>query len=222
MKNILLTLTYTLASLYAYAGTFQITSTDVDLDTEGAIQRNLGVNASLETNRGIAVEYKFDNGWSLQYATTDADASFSHTLTAEDADIVNSFLGANFVAEDDTGSLVENYEASILMLKYNMGADLSERFFYNASFGVGFTRVEFDLTGTFSNATAEYFGTIGDSHRSFTYSLGYGLGYRITKNASLIANYEYRDTRGGEFETLNLVDANFDHTSLDVGVQMNF
>lgn len=218
MKIILLILTYTLASLYAYAGTFQITSTDVDLDTNGAIQRNLGINSGFESDRGIAVEYKFDNGWSLQYATVDSNASLSHTLTAEDAVFANSILGANITAGGDTVSLSEDYESSVLMLKYNIGADLSERFFYNASFGVGFTKVEFDLTGTFNGDSA----LLEDSDRTFTYSIGYGLGYRLTKNASLIANYEYRDARDGEFETLGLVDANFDHTSLDIGVQMNF
>ena len=218
MKYTLIILTYILSSIYAHAGTFQISSSDIDLDANGAIQRNFGIDAGFDSDRGIALEYGFDNGWSLQYATTDANASVSATLTAEDAVLANSLLGANVTTGGDTLSLAEDYEATILMLKYNKVADLGEKLFYNASFGVGFTKVDFDIIGTFNGDSA----TLGDSDRTFTYSLGFGLGYRLTENTSLIVNYEFRDAKDGEFKNLGLTDADFDHTSLDIGVKMNF
>ena len=139
-------------------------------------------------------------------------------MAAEDAALANSLLGANVLAGGDNVSLTENYEASILMLKYNTGADLGEKLFYNASVGVGFTKVEFDLVSTLNDVST----TLSDSDRTLTFSLGIGLGYRLTENISLIANYEFRDAKDGEFTNLGLSDADFDHTSLDIGVKMNF
>ena len=218
MKYTLIILTYTLSLFYAHAGTLQITSSDVNLDTDGAIQRNLGIDAGFDSDSGIALEYGFDNGWSLQYGTTDANASVSATLSAEDAALANSLLGDNLLIGGDTVSLAENYEASILMLKYNTVADLGEKLFYNISFGVGLTKVDFEVIGEINGDSASF----GDSDKTLTCSFGFGLGYRLTENTSLIVNYEFRDAKDGEFKNLGLTDADFDNTSLDIGVKMNF
>ena len=218
MKYTFIILTYILLSFYAHAGTFQITSSDVNLDTDGAIHNIVGIDAALESDSGIALEYGFDNGWSLQYGTTDANASVTATLTAENAVLVNSLLEDNPLVGGDSLSLAENYEASILMLKYNTVADLGEKLFYNISFGVGLTKVDFEVIGNFDGGSA----TFGDSDKTLTCSFGFGLGYRLNENTSLIVNYEFRDAQDGEFKNLGLTDADFDNTSLDIGVKMNF
>ena len=218
MKYTLLIYTLFLASALSYAGTLQVSSSNVDLDTKGAINRNLGIDTGFDTDNGLTLEYGFDNGWSFQYGTVDATGSASAILSTEDAALANDLLGVAITQAGDKLSLTENYEATVLMLKYNTGADLSEKLFYNATFGAGFTKVKVGVTGSFNNESA----SLTDSDRSFTFSLGLGLGYRLTESTSLILNYELRSAKDGEFKDLGLKDADFDHTSIDIGVKMNF
>ena len=73
--------------------------------------------------------------------------------------------------------------------------------------------VDFDLTFSVSNIGF----TVLESDKALTYSeLSLGLGYRLNKNISLIANYEFRATQDFEFDKLEIYDADFNHNSLDL------
>ena len=180
--------------------------------------QRLGLDAGINSDDGITFEYGLENGWSIQYAAVDATAGITGILdSSELVDLSNSLFNGNSQIGDKV-SFTEDYEFSVIMLKYNTTADLSERLFYNFGFGFGFTKVDFDLTFSVSNIGF----TVLESDKALTFSTSLGLGYRLNKNISLIANYEFRATQDFEFDKLEIYDADFNHNSLDLGVKVSF
>lgn len=204
-------------SLTAYGDYMQLTSTDVDLDTDGTIQINLGIGPGLDVDKGLSFEYGLDNGFSLIYGTVAASSAVSATLDNDSADLLNLLVGSSSEA-GDSASISESYDASVLMAKYNFTNALTEKLFYNASVGAGFTSVDVTLSGS---AGAESL-SFSDSDRVFTYSLGIGFGYNLKENIDLVLNYEFRDAKDLEFSDLGLSGGDIDHTSLDLGFKYTF
>ena len=239
MKDLLLTISLIIVSNSTFANYLQIQSTSVNFETDGILEENIGLDAGFDSDSGISIEYGFhdgfENGFSIQYSGVNAGATWSHTLTSSEATSINSTLD-NFISTEvnnlldidinsgDILSLSEDYEVSVLMLKYNLNSDLGERFFYSTYLGIGFTRVDFDADISYITPSNQLAVTSGDSDTLFTYELGLGLGYYLTENISIIMNYTYRDAQDGEFSYFGvpLPDTDVGLTSLDLGVRMNF
>tara|TARA_B100000035_G_scaffold285740_1_gene269525 strand:+ start:5618 stop:6268 length:651 start_codon:yes stop_codon:yes gene_type:complete len=204
-------------SLTAYGNFMQLTFTDVDLDTNGAIKRNLGIGPGLDVDNGISFEYGFDNGFSLIYGTVAASSKISETLDGDSANLLNALVGSS-AQSGDNAAIGESYDASILMAKYNFKNALSDKLYFNASVGLGFTSVDVTLSGSAGTESLSF----SDSDRVFTYSLGMGLIYSLKENIDLVLNYEFRDAKSLEFTDLGLSDGDIDHTSLDLGLRYAF